>query len=526
MLKKIIISLLAIICFMIGRACAEDKRDRALIVYDTRYKFGYDNDEVLAFKLALGHFDIDVFEVSEKYYKEGYLKDFDCVFVLGLDEEELSSRVLEDLISYRGTTVLIGTGFNKVLQREEFGKNIFLGKNYNAVDVYYWDFGFLFNRKFGVSDNNFVDSYDVKNGQVVSYFTDGKKQIPYIFKYNDRWVVTRYDSEGTTFYILCDVLHDVLKKEHRQEKKVFVRIEDVHAKVDVKRLRSIGDYLKSEGIPYMIALIPAYKENGRIYRISDNRELVETLRYMQQNGATIVLHGYTHQIRDEKTGEGYEFWDIKNNRAPSDDMDKYMEDRVYSALLECLKCGLYPLAFEAPHYAINRDGYGFLKEHFSTYVGHIQTSDHSFCTTSYPFRINDIEFINRFVPENLGYVYSDNLNEILKNIDRTSVVRDYFGGFYFHTFVDIDYLKKIICELRNRGYSFYNLKEEENSVILKDIYIKSRDGKIDYDYHKRIDIKLNFYDIQRSALFVFILLVIGMLVILVHSICLRRERGW
>ncbi|MCX7694482.1 MAG: polysaccharide deacetylase family protein, partial [Caloramator sp.] len=482
MLKKIIISLLAIICFMVGRACAEDKRDRALIVYDTRYKFGYDNDEVLAFKLALGHFDIDVFEVSESYYEEGYLEDFDYVFVLGLDDKELSNKVLDDLIQYKGTTILIGTGFKKALLREEFGKNIFLEKNYNAVDIYYKHFKFSFNRRFGISDNNLVDYYDVKNGQVFSYFTDGKRQIPYILNYNNRWVVTRYDSEGITFYILCDVLHNIFKKEHSEEKKVFVRIEDVHAKVDVKRLRRIGDYLKDEGIPYMIALIPAYKENGRIYRISDNRELVDTLRYMQQNGGTIVLHGYTHQIRDERTGEGYEFWDIKNSRPPSDDMNRYMEDRVYSALLECLKCKLYPLAFEAPHYAIDKEGYEFLKGHFSTYVGHIQTSQHSFCTTAYPYRIDGIEFLNKLVPENLGYVYSDNINEILKNMDKTSVVRDYFGGFYFHTFVDINYLKKIIRELKSRGYSFYDLKQEENYVSLKDVYIKSKDGKIDWHY--------------------------------------------
>ncbi|WDC85189.1 hypothetical protein PL321_06900 [Caloramator sp. mosi_1] len=71
LLKKIIISLLFILCFMLGRAFAEDRRDRALIIYDTRYRFGYDNDEVLAFKIALGHFDIDVFEVAEKDYTRG-----------------------------------------------------------------------------------------------------------------------------------------------------------------------------------------------------------------------------------------------------------------------------------------------------------------------------------------------------------------------------------------------------------------------------------------------------------------------
>ncbi|WDC85187.1 DUF2334 domain-containing protein [Caloramator sp. mosi_1] len=185
-----------------------------------------------------------------------------------------------------------------------------------------------------------------------------------------------------------------------------------------------------------------------------------------------------------------------------------------------------PLAFEAPHYAINRDGYEFLKEHFSTYVGHIQTSQYSFCTTSYPYRIENIEFLNRLIPENLGYVYSDNINEILKNIDRTSVVRDYFGGFYFHTFMDIDYLKKIIKELKDRGYGFYDLKEEENYVILKDITIKSSKGKVEGNYNKKLEIRLNFLDVQRIVLYIFIFLITGLLFILIHSLCLRREKGY
>ncbi|CDF59206.1 polysaccharide deacetylase family protein [Thermobrachium celere] len=524
MLKKILISLIIILSFMMGRAFADKVKDKVLIVYDVRHKFGYDNDEVLTFKLALGHFDLDVYEVSERDYSLGLVNRFDYVFVMGLDDEKVSERLKEDLIRYKGIVTFIGSGFEDVLSLDEFGNFKFLGKNFNAVEVIYKNSMLPFSRsKYGIGDRNSVDFYDVRNGQVIAYFNDGKREIPYIFNYNNIWVVTRYDSEGPVFYILCDVLHEILKIPHREEKKVFVRIEDVHARVDIKRLRRIGDYLKSEGIPYMIALIPAYKENGRIYKMSDNREFVETIRYLQSNGASIVLHGYTHQIRDERTGEGYEFWDIKNNRPPSDDMEKYMQDRIYSAVLECVKNGIYPLAFEAPHYAINKEGYDFLKKHFSTYVGHIQTSNYSFCTTAYPFKIQNIEFINRLIPENLGYVYSDNINDIFKNLDRASIVRDYYGGFYFHTFMDINYLKKIVKKIEDKGFEFYDLKMEDNYVNIKDITIQSKGGNVECNYRKINSFYFSFNHIQKAVSIIFLSLSLGMVVILIHSITIRRE---
>ena len=32
---------------------------------------------------------------------------------------------------------------------------------------------------------------------------------------------------------------------------------------------------------------------------------------MQDDGAAIIMHGYTHQFYDSETGEGFEFWDVK-----------------------------------------------------------------------------------------------------------------------------------------------------------------------------------------------------------------------
>ena len=66
-------------------------------------------------------------------------------------------------------------------------------------------------------------------------------------------------------------------------------------------------------MPYMITVIPVYKDpdTGKIIHLKDKPELVDLLRSMQDDGAAIIMHGYTHQFYDSETGEGFEFWDVK-----------------------------------------------------------------------------------------------------------------------------------------------------------------------------------------------------------------------
>lgn len=523
--RKVLINFLLILILFSTFTFAQDKK-RVLLIYDTRYHFGYENDEVLAFKLLFGHFNVDVDEVSENDYKKDSLKNYDYVFLMGLNDNKLNKDVEDDLIKFTGTAVFIGGGFEDVLKINKFGGNVYKGKTHDIISVSYNQKNFYAeNKKFGIGDNNAIYRYDIgKETEVLSYFSNGRDKIPYIFKYKNTWCVTRYDSEGILFYILADAMHDILKENHQESKKVFVRIEDVHSRVDLKKLNAIGEFLKKEETPYMIALIPAYTENGRVYKMSENKEFVKLINYLQGNGASIVLHGYTHQIRDEKTGEGYEFWDIQNNRPPSDDMNGFMYKRIKEALNECISCGIYPLAFEAPHYAIDSDGYSFLKNHFSTYVGHIQTSNFTFSTTAYPYEIKNIEFINKLVPENLGFVYDNKVEYIYDNFERLSVIRDYTGGFYFHSFVDIDYLKKIINFLKNNNVEFYDLKKYENTVAFEDISIKSSDGNVYCNVNKnRRIIKVNFSDVQLIVTCCFGVICLMLSFVLIHSIRLRRE---
>ena len=62
-------------------------------------------------------------------------------------------------------------------------------------------------------------------------------------------------------------------------------------------------------MPYMITVIPVYKDpdTGKIIHLKDKPELVNLLRSMQDDGAAIIMHGYTHQFYDRKQVKALNF---------------------------------------------------------------------------------------------------------------------------------------------------------------------------------------------------------------------------
>src|SRR5699024_10990440 len=85
---------------------------------------------------------------------------------------------------------------------------------------------------------------------------------------------------------------------------------------------------------------------------------------------------------------------------------RYIENRLTRGVQELANYGLYPLAFEAPHYTMSQNGYQVASNIFSTYVGQIQLSDENWeimDTTPYatqPTMLNGMVLL----PETIGYV--------------------------------------------------------------------------------------------------------------------------
>src|SRR5699024_6011470 len=110
----------------------------------------------------------------------------------------------------------------------------------------------------------------------------------------------------------------------------------------------------------------------------------------------------------------------------------YIEERLTKGIEELSNYGLYPIAFEAPHYTMSQNGYQVTADFFSTYVGQLQLSDKDWeimGTIPYeskPQMLNGMTLL----PETIGYVEPQDPRAIDKMMDRAEqyqFVRDEIG---------------------------------------------------------------------------------------------------
>ncbi|NLU09355.1 MAG: DUF2334 domain-containing protein [Tepidanaerobacter acetatoxydans] len=491
----------------------ENDVKNVLVIYDRRNYLGFKTDEVTAISHLFYHFNVAVDEIPASSYKSGMMHKYDRTVYVGISNENLSEILLDDMAKYKNPLLFIGIGIEAFIEHNPRNGIAFAGKDLKPIKVKYKGKEFILKterlfQKVTAEDNA---------GKVVSSLSDGHTLYPYIIKISNLWYVSCLDTQGVLFYILADVLHDFFEEYHDENPQIYVRIEDVHAQTSVDNLCEIADYLNKEGIPYMVALIPAFYDvkTKNIYNMRDDKQFSYIIKYMQDSGGTILLHGYTHQIHEDIPGEGFEFWDGENDRPLDADMGKWVDERINAAINECTAIGIVPLAFEAPHYAISREGYKNLKMYFSTIVGHLQTSDKGYTTTVYPYRLYDSPLYNRLIPENLGYVDPEDVlyrQHILEELDKLSIVRDYTAGFYFHPHLDIDLLKDVISEIKKRDIRFLDLKQDDNWVKGENYIIRSQDGDIAIKEVKNR---------QESQLIPFFRKILLYLIILVLLICFR-----
>lgn len=187
---------------------------------------------------------------------------------------------------------------------------------------------------------------------------------------------------------------------------------------------------------------------------------------MQDDGASIIMHGYTHQFYDSETGEGFEFWDVKQinqfvNRnmktKTKDDFpnteaynqyvqkgeefeEQYTTDHIEKGIQELVDAKLYPVAFEAPHYTMSQKGYEILSRYFSTYVGQLQLNDTTWRSMHSPFYTSTPSFLHgmKLMPETVGFIEEDKPQAIAKMKERAvSVAKlsDGIIGAFYHPYL-------------------------------------------------------------------------------------------
>lgn len=474
------------------KTMALSKEEKVLVLYDKETIFSLDYNILNSVSELLGAYGNKKAETMNIHdYKKDDLNNYNYVMVISIDGNIENIELNKDLNDYKGKIYFIGPGLEKYMDIKKYNLE-YIVKNLNIESVNYNRDDFKNHdetKKFYISKN--IDSVIINPKEidkVYSYVSDGREQYPNIWVKGNLYHISLLPDETMNLFMLADSLNDFFQINREGKPKIFVRIEDVHLFRDTNELRKMADYLYGEGIPFIIALIPTYKnlKTGHVTKLSDMPEFVDTIKYMQDRGGSVILHGYDHGgFKGANDDEDFEFWDGENNSPVNWDLSTYIHDNIGDAIKECVKNGIYPLGFEAPHYGMDSKGYKEIKKYFSTYVGQYQSSDDNFTTTSYPYILKNTECFNMLIPENLEYIDPNDemwFSNFQRNFDILNIVRAPEGGFFYHSFVGMDDLKKVINFLKSKNVEFLNLKDYSNWVKWEDIDIKSSDGVVSTNY--------------------------------------------
>lgn len=330
---------------------------------------------------------------------------------------------------------------------------------------------------------------------------------------NYYFAIDNFHAEKTV--IIGDILHDFFQVKHDEIHPAYIRLEDIHPLVDPEYLRGITNLLKEKNIPFMMAVIPVYTnpETGKEYHFSDSPKLLKVLKDAQKNGGSIVLHGYTHQFRLSETGEGFEFWDVVNNTPIYSDVDEnfklktevdfpdnvayeqyidelkqfeseYIRKKITRGIQELANYGLYPLAFEAPHYTMSQHGYEILSEYFSTYVGQVQLSDTDWeIMNTVPYETTPTFFKGmKLLPETMGYVQPNDPNSVnmmMQRADKFSLTIDGMTSAFYHPYLGLERFIDVIEKMEEiENIQWIDLKKMDVWVKAENVEITTENGTI------------------------------------------------
>lgn len=353
-----------------------------------------------------------------------------------------------------------------------------------------------------------------KRGKPTSCTPDGSSQAPWAIRSANLTYLAEvpldYIDANDVYLIYTDLFYDLVGSDAPAVKQAAVRLEDVGPESDPKDLRRVADYLASENVPFQVAVIPIQigqnKDGSDWYGLSltDRPEVVDALKYMQGKGGTLIQHGTTHQMGtmnnpySGRSGEDYEFYQFgctSTDTAPytfeectndsyitpvgrvaQDDVDDW-KDRLDAGRSVMEDAGLgEPTIFETPHYGGSVNSYVAMAQEYDAryeqgdYYASILTGQPSEAGESYsqqfPFTVSDI-YGGTVYPENLGNITEGEQNNhairdptfLISRAKANLTVRESTASFFFHPYLDLNYLKQTVHGIKELGYEFTPVTE-------------------------------------------------------------------
>jgi len=457
----------------------------ALILYDGQRQKSEAYISARYISNLLGHFKLDNTSIiSMPDYERGTEGRYDYVFIVSEEITPLPSPALvKDLRKRKNDIIWINLHIDDLLKASGPGLGIAFDRLMKGSD---WKVSFK-GQDYAKEDKslNVIRIKYPKSVKVYAWAKDAQgRSFPYFLRSKNLWYVAdspfSYFQEGSAFLVLADLLHDILKENHPQSHKALIRIEDVNPESRPESLIKIADYLHGEKAPFQVSLIPIYKDpdNQKEVYLVNNPDLLKALKYAVSKGAAIVMHGVTHQYRGV-SGDDYEFWDSISGKPIIHESRTWLSNRIKMGIAECFRNGLYPLAWETPHYSASQNDYKTIRKNFDTFYDQVMVAevDGTQQPFPYPARLKDLDV--KIIPENLGYVPIERPDTtlIIQAARKMLNVRDGMASFYFHPFVPIDYLKRIVKSMKAMGWEFVSIKDFPCNVITDSQWVTSSGGQ-------------------------------------------------
>ena len=421
----------------------------------------------------LGHFGLKGDIVALKDYEPGQLAGHRAAFFVGVTTSaEIPPAFLADVKAFQEPFCWLGQHIETLVNTpdgprrygfkfQQYFRNMGVNRVvYKGVELPKTD-----------PELNVVEVTDTRAVEVVATaLTKDRAPYPYAFHRKRFWYFAdspfAYPDEGGYYLAFCDLLHDILEIQHPASQRALLRIEDVSIDDDPVDLHAVADLLSERHIPFQIALIPVFRNPSKEMdvRISERRSFADSVRYMVARGGTPILHGVTHQYRGQ-SGDDYEFWDDTGDRAVAGDSAEFVMKRLQLGLSECFKSGIYPVAFETPHYAASATDYEAMKRVFTLFYDRTISTPSLNSQQFFPYPVID-HWGRQVVPEDLGYMPEDKPDPkvIVERARNTRVVRDGVASFYFHPFLKASLLDQAVQGISALGYQFVSLREFASQV--------------------------------------------------------------
>ena len=336
----------------------ENSKSKVLIVTDEAINLKAPSTiEAIELYNLLGHFKTTVTILGMNQYRAHELNNHEVTFYLGSNSKAQPSRIfINDILHAKETVVWINGG---IFSNDKFNKKFgFLVPVMDSTGSY---------KKVQCGIKSFTREpgnlyhVQISNPRKVKVIATAYsellgKEMPYIVKSGNFYYIADmpliHVNQSDRYLLFADLLHDFIGEDHPESHNAIVRIEDVTPLRDPQNLHNIADILFERHIPFLVGIVPFFVNPAekQYVSLSDRPELVKALKYCVEKGATIVLHGVTHQYKGESCID-FEFWDGTNVKPISSEDPGNTAIKIENGIKECIKNGIYPLIWETPHYA-------------------------------------------------------------------------------------------------------------------------------------------------------------------------------